>query len=99
MSQPIRGHVGHFGFLSARKTILVEDIEILLPVNFVEFRKMVIARVDVKNASANQRPEWQSCFSDRPEKHKLGRGQCVFATCECFFEIHSLFSHKKSKMW
>ena len=44
---------------------MVEDVEILLS----GFRKAV------ENVSANQRPGRPSCFSDRPEKHKLGRGR------------------------
>ena len=44
MSQPIRGQGGHLVFPIGRKnTNLVEDVEILLPVNsgFVEFRSAV----------------------------------------------------------
>ena len=29
-------------------------------------------RGEIENIAANQRPGWPSCFSDRPEKHKLG---------------------------
>ena len=38
-------------------------------------------RGEDENVSANRRPGWPSCFSNRPEKHKLGR-----RTDE--FEIH-----------
>ena len=75
MSQPIRGQGGHFVFLIGQKnTNLVEDVEILLPVKFhlILFSGF---RGEVENVSANQRPGWPSCFSDRPEKHKLGRGR------------------------
>ena len=66
MSQPI----GYLVFAIGH-TNLVEDVEILLPVNFglIPFSGF---REEVKNVSANQRPGWPSCFSGRPKKHKLG---------------------------
>ena len=73
MSQPIRGQGGHLVFpIGPKNTNLVEDVEILLPINFrwIPFSGF---RGEVKNVSANQRPGWPSCFSDRPEKHKLDR--------------------------
>ena len=74
MSQPIRGQGGHHVFpIGPKNTNLVEDIEILLP---VKFRWILFSgfRGEVENVSANQRPGRPSCFSDRPEKHKPGRG-------------------------
>ena len=73
MSQPIRGQGGHLVFpIGPKNTNLVEDIEILLPVKFrwIPFSGF---RGELKNVSANQRPGRPSCFSDQPEKHKLGR--------------------------
>ena len=62
-------------FLSAQKnTNLVEDVEILLPVKF-RWIPLSSFRGEVENLSANQRPGRPSCFSDRPEKYKLGRGR------------------------
>ena len=75
MSQPNRGWGGHLGFLIGPKnTNLVEHIEILLP---VKFRRIPLSGFieEVKNVSANQSSGQPSCFSDRPEKHKLGRGR------------------------
>ena len=75
MTQPIRGQGRHLVFLIGLKnTNLVEDVEIFLPVKFhlIPFSGF---RGEVANVSANQRPEWSSCFSDRSEKHKLGRGR------------------------
>ena len=69
-------------FRSTQKnTNLVEDVEILLPVKFrwIPFSGF---REEVENVSANQRPGWPSCFSDRPEKHKLGRGRWDLASCQ-----------------
>ena len=74
MSQPIRGQDGHFVFpIGPKNTNLVEDNEILL---HIKFRWILFSgfRGEVENISANQRPGRPSCFSDRPEKHKLGRG-------------------------
>ena len=61
-------------FRSARKnTNLVEDVEILLPVKF-RWIPLSSFREEVENGSAKQRPGRPSCFSDRPEKHKLSKG-------------------------
>ena len=82
MSQPIRGQGGHLVFpIHPKNTNLVKDVEILLPVKFgwIPFSGF---RGDVENVSANQRPERPSCFSDRPEKHKFGRGRCDLASCQ-----------------
>ena len=62
---------------SPKNTNLVEDVEILLPVKF----RWIPFRGEVENVSANQRSGRPSCFSDRPEKHKLGRGRWDLASC------------------
>ena len=75
MSQPIRGQGGHFVFpIDPKNTNLVRDVKILLP---VKFRSIPFSgfRGEVENVSANQRPGRPSCFSDRPKKHRLGRGR------------------------
>ena len=82
MSQQIRDQGSHLIFLIGPKiTNLVEDIETLLPVKFcwIPFNSF---RGKVENVSANQRPGRPSCFSHRPEKHKLGRGRWNFASCQ-----------------
>ena len=75
MSQSIRGQGGHLVFPIGRKnTNLVEDVEFFLP---VKFHRIPLSgfRGEVKNVLAKQRPGRPSCFSDRSEKHKLGRGR------------------------
>ena len=42
--------------------------------SFAEFCSAV-SEEKFKNVSANQKPGRPFCFSDRPEKHKLGRGR------------------------
>ena len=82
MSQPIRGLGSHLVFpIGQKNTILVEDIEILLPVKYgwIPFSSF---RGEVENVSSNQRPGQPSCFSDRPKKHKLGRGCWDLASCQ-----------------
>ena len=82
MSQPIRGQGGHLVFpISTKNTKLVEDVEVLLPVKFrwIPFSGF---RGEVENVSANKRPGRPSCFSDRPEQHKLGRGCWDLASCQ-----------------
>ena len=73
MSQPIRGQGGHpVSPISPKNTKLVEDFEIFLPVKFHQIPFSGF-RGEVENVSANQRPGPPSCFSDKHEKHKLGR--------------------------
>ena len=75
MTQPIRGQGGHFVFpIGQKNTNFVEGVEILLPVKFLSI-PFISFRGEVENVSANQRPGRPSCFYDRPEKHKLGRGR------------------------
>ena len=96
MSQPIRGKGGHFVFpIGSKNTNLVEDFEILLPVKFLwipfsGFR-------EVENVSANQRPGRPSCFSDRPEKHKLGRGRWDLASCQVSVNFVQWFQRRSRK--
>ena len=55
---------------------MIEDLESLLPVKFWQILFSCFREVD--NVSANQRPVHPSCFSNRHEKHKLGRGRSCF---------------------
>ena len=67
--------------IGQKNTNLVEDVGILLPVKFcwIPFSGF---RKEVENASAKQRPGQPSCFSDRSEKHKLGRGCWDLVSCQ-----------------
>ena len=46
---------------------------------------------EVKNVSANQRRQQLSCFSDQPDKHKLGRGCWIFSQSEARAVIFFFF--------
>ena len=83
-------------FRSARKTNLVEVVKILLPVKFrwIPFSGF---RGEVENVSANQRPGQPSCFSDRPKKHKLGRGRWDFASCQVSLNSIQRFQRRSQK--
>ena len=97
MSQPIRGQGGHLGFpIDPKKTNLVEGVEILLP---VKFRWIAFSgfRGEIENVSANQRPGQPSCFSDRPEKHKLGRGRWDLASCQVSLNSVQRFQRRSRK--
>ena len=97
MSQPIRGQSGNLVFAIGQKnTNLVEDVEILLPVKFywIPFSGF---RIEVENVSANQRQGRPSCFSDRPQKHKLGRGCWVFASCQVSLNSVQWFQRRSRK--
>ena len=75
---------------------MVEDVEILLP---VKFRWIPFSGFsgEVENVSANQRPGRQSCFSDRPEKHKLGRGCWDLASCQVSLNSIQRFQRRSQK--
>ena len=97
MSQPIRGNGGHLVFpISLKNTNLVEDVEILLPVKFswIPFSGF---RGEVENVSANQRQWRPSCFSNRPKKHKLGRGRWDLASCQVSLNSVQRFQRRSRK--
>ena len=97
ISQPIRGQDGHLvSPIGPKNTNLVEDVEILLPVKFrwIPFSGL---RGEVENVSANQRPGRPSCFSDRPKKHKLGRGRWDLAFCQVSLNSVQRFQRRSWK--
>ena len=97
MSQPIRGQGGHLVFpIGLKNTNFVEDVEIYLPVKFrwIPFSGF---RGEVKNVLANQRPGRPSFFSDRPEKHKLGRGLWDLASCQVSLNSVQQFQRRSRK--
>ena len=97
MSQPIRGQGGHLIFpIGPKNTNLVEDVEILLPMKFC-WNPFSGFRGEVENVSANQRPGRPSCFSDRPEKHKLGRGRWDLASYEVLLNSIQRFQRRSWK--
>ena len=67
MSPPIRGQGGHLGLrISLENTNFVDDVEILLPVKFHEI-PFSDFRGEVKNISANQRPDCHLVFPIGPK--------------------------------
>ena len=91
------GQGGHLVFpIGPKNTNLVEDVEILLPVKFrwIPFSGF---RGEVENVSANQRPGRPSCFSDQPEKHKLGRGRWDLASCQVSLNSVQQFQSRSQK--
>ena len=85
-----------FFWLARKHTNLVEGFEILLPVKFRWIRFSGF-RGEKENVSANQRPGWPSCFSYRPEKHKLGRGRWDLAPWQVFFNSVQWFQRRSRK--
>ena len=97
MFQPIRGQGGHLIFpIGPKNTNLVEDIDILFPTKFCRIPFSGF-REEVENVSVNQRPGRPSCFSDRPEKHKLGRGRLEFASCQVTLNSVLRFQRRNRK--
>ena len=88
-----RAAIVYFG---SKNTNLVEDVEILLPakLRWIPFSGF---RGEVGNVSANQRPGRSSCFSDRPEKHKLGRRRWDLASCQVSLNSVQRFQRRSRK--
>ena len=81
--------------IGPKNTNLVEDVEILLS---VKFRWIPFSGFrEVENVSANQRPGRPSCFSDRPEKHKLSRGCWDLAYCQVLLNSVQQFQRRSRK--
>ena len=98
MFQPIRGQGGHLVFpIGPKNTNLVEGVEILLPIKFSLNSVQRFQRRSRKCLSQSEarRP---SCFSDRLEKHKVGRGRWRSCFLSSFVEFCSAVSEKKSKI-
>ena len=88
---------GHLVFpIGPKNTNLVEGFEILPPIKFCWIRFSGF-RGEVKNVSANQRPGRPSCFSDRLEKHKLGRGRWDIASCQVSLNSVQRFQRRSRK--
>ena len=49
---------------------------------------------EVENVTANQRPGWPSCYSNRPEKHRLGGGSWDLASCQVSLNYMKWFQRK-----
>ena len=98
MSQQIRGKGSHFVFfpIYLKNTNMVEGIESLLPVKFhwIPFSGF---RGEVENVSANQRMGRPFCFSDRPKKHKLGRGRWDLASYQVSLNSVQRFQRRSRK--
>ena len=78
MPQPITGRGGYLvPPIDPKNTNVIEDVEVLLPMNFVEFHSSVSE--EKPRMSQPQKPGWPSCFSNLPEKHNLGRGRLDLA--------------------
>ena len=93
----LRNQPGDLVFpIGPKNTNLVEDVEILLP---GKFRWILFSgfRGEVENVSANQRPGRPSCFSDRPEKHKLGRRHWDLASCQVSLNSVQRFQRRSWK--
>ena len=87
----------HFVFqIGPKNTNLVEGVEILLPIKFRWIRFSGF-RGEVENVSANQRPGRPSCFSDRPKKHKLGRGRLDLDSCQVSLNSIQRFQRRSRK--
>ena len=69
--QPIRGQGSHLP-IGSKKQTWYKTLRSCFLSSFVGFR-LAVSEEKLKMFSANQRPGLSSCFSNRSEKHKLGR--------------------------
>ena len=97
MSHPIIGQGDHLVYQISQKNInLVEYVVILLPIKF-HWILLCGFRGEFKNILANQRPWRPSCFSDLPEKHKLGGGHWDLASCQVSLNSVQRFKRRSQK--
>ena len=91
MSQPIRGQGGHLNFsIDPKNTYLVEDVEILLPVEFHEIPFSGF-RGEVENVSANQKPGRPSRWGGVSPFFSRGSGgppRIFLAYCYMMFTLY-----------
>ena len=91
------GQGGDFNLLFRQKNLnFLKDVEILLPVKF-HWIPSAVSEEKSKNVSANQRPGRPSCFSDRPEKHKLSRWSWDLASCQVSMNSVQQFQRRSQK--
>ena len=91
VTQSIRGSGGHLVFpIGSKITNLVEDVDILFPVKFrwIPFSGFIEVKCPSQSEAGTA-----ILFSDRLEKHKLGRGHWGLASCQV-----SSVSEENSKM-
>ena len=85
-----------FFFISPKNTNLVEDVKNLLPIKFC-WTPFSSLRGEVEKVLANQRPGRPSCFSNQPEKHKLGRGLWDLASYQVSVNSVQWFQRRSRK--
>ena len=74
----------------------LENIKILLPVKF-HWILFFCFREKVENLSANHRQGRPSWFSNRHEKHKLGRGRWDLTSCQVSLNSGARFQRRSLK--
>ena len=78
-----------------KNTNSVENVTILRP---ARFRWILFSGLrEVEIVSANKIPGRPSCYSDRPEKHKLGRRHWDFASCQVSLNSVQRFQRRSRK--
>ena len=99
MSQPFRGQGSQLVFtISLKNANLVEDIEILLPVKFrwILFQS-VISEEKSKMSKSIRCQGGHFVFSNRPDKHKLGKGHWDLAYCQVLLNAFQKFHRRSQK--
>ena len=96
MSQPIRGPGSHLVFpIGPKNTNLVEDVEILLSVQFRWIPLAVSEKSKMSQSITDQ--GGHLVFPDRSEKHKLGRGRWDLASCQVSWNSVQRFQRRSRK--
>ena len=102
MFQPIRGQDGHLVFRSVWKTHTIIwqrtlSVEILLPVPVVSLNFVQQFQRRSRKCLSQYRQGRPSYSSDRPEKHKLGRGRWDLASCQVSLKSVERFQRRSRK--
>ena len=98
MSKSIKGQGGHLGFSDRpeKNTNLVEDFEIIITSYQVLFNFVQRLQRRSRNCLSQSEVGRPSLFSDRPEKHKPGRGPALLMSC--FLSNFVEFSCRRKSM-
>ena len=93
MSQPIRGQGGHFVIPIGLKT---QTLSVCFLSSFVEFRSAV-SEEKLKMSQPIRGQGGHLVFSDRPEKHLLGRGRWDLPSCKVSSNSGQWFQKRSRK--
>ena len=97
MSQPIRGRGSHLVFPIGPKKTWLRSLRSGFLSSFVEFRSAVPEEKPNMSQPIKVRAAISFCFTDWPEKHKLGRGHWDLASCQVLLNSVQQYLRRSQK--